>query len=103
MTVTTLTRFKVKPGAMEEAIAMAKRSKAIFEKLGATEARLGSIYTGMWAGQLVFSVRYSDWDSYGGVQAAARQDPEYQSLMAEFQAGSVGELEGRSIIDGIDL
>ncbi len=103
MSIPTLTRFKVNPGGMEEAIAFSKRAKAVFERLGAEYARLGTIYSGTWASQLILAVRYSDWETYGGVQAAARQDPEYQSLMAELQAGSVGELEGRSIIDGIDL
>ena len=38
MSITTLTRFKVNPGGMEEAIANSKRAKAVFERLGAEYA-----------------------------------------------------------------
>ena len=102
MSITTLTRFKVNPGGMEEAIANSKRAKAVFERLGAEYARLGTIYSGTWAGQLLLAVRYPDWETYGSVQAAARQDSEYQSLMSEVMNSSAGEIQGRSIIEGID-
>jgi hypothetical protein len=98
MAVTVVTRFS--GGDREKFLAIAKKAKPIFEKLGA-DVRVGHIFTGPHAGQWVATARYADWESFGKAAELIMRDAAYHQLVAEMMASF--KLEDRTIISAIDL
>jgi hypothetical protein len=100
MTVTVVSRWTT-PN-VPASTALAKRSKAIWLKHGAQDARLNQVFTGQFAGQHVFVVVHADMAAYGKTQIAANASPEMQQLVAENQTlGAM--LQEREILVGVDL
>ena len=99
MPIVQFTRFKTdKP---DELVQIVRRAKKIFEKHGAEFLRLSRFHTGPWAGELLVTTRYSNWEVYGKVQEAVANDPEFAQVQADGM--KIAQLEGRNIAVGIDL
>ncbi|MCP3388379.1 hypothetical protein NLM27_06230 [Bradyrhizobium sp. CCGB12] len=99
MPIVQFTRFKTdKP---EEMVKIVRQAKKIFEKHGAEFLRLSRFHTGQWAGELLVSTRYSNWEVYGKVQEAVANDPEFAQLQADGM--KIAQLQGRNIAVSIDL
>ena len=99
MPIVQFTRFKTdKP---EEMIKIVRQAKKIFEKHGAEFLRLSRFHTGQWAGELLVTTRYSNWEVYGKVQEAVSKDAEFAQLQADGM--KIAELQGRNIAVSIDL
>jgi hypothetical protein len=99
MPIVQFTRFKTdKP---EEMIQVVRQAKKIFEKHGAEFLRLSRFHTGPWAGELLVTTRYSNWEVYGKVQEAVAKDPEFAQVYANGM--KVAELTSRNIAVSIDL
>lgn len=99
MTITSVTHWK--GGKHDDMLQAARKAKAIHEKHGADDFRLGKAHAGPNAGQWVAVSYFRNWESYGKVQEALARDSEYQALLA--QVGSMAELTARSLVVGIDL
>jgi hypothetical protein len=99
MPIVQFTRFKTdKPEDMTKIVRQAKK---IFEKHGAEFLRLSRFHTGPWAGELLVTTRYANWEVYGKVQEAVAKDPEFAQVMAD--GLKIAELQGRNIAVSIDL
>ncbi|OAF07374.1 hypothetical protein [Bradyrhizobium neotropicale] len=99
MPIVQFTRFKTdKPEEMAKIVSQAKK---IFEKHGAEFLRLSRFHTGHWAGELLVTTRYANWEVYGKVQEAVAKDPEFAQVLAEGM--KISELQGRNIAVSIDL
>mgnify|MGYP003947594561 CR=1 FL=1 len=99
MPIVQFTRFKTdKP---EEMIKIVRQAKKIFEKHGAEFLRLSRFHTGQWAGELLVTTRYSNWEVYGKVQEAVANDPEFAQVQADGM--KISQLQGRNIAVSIDL
>ena len=99
MPIVQFTRFKTdKP---EEMIRTVRQVKKIFEKHGAEFLRLSRFHTGTWAGELLVTTRYANWEVYGKVQEAVAKDAEFAQLQADGM--KIAELQGRNIAVSIDL
>ncbi len=99
MSITVLSRWS--SASRDDVVRVAGKVRPIVEKHGAEYIRLGQAYSGAYAGQFIVSMRYADWETYGKAMQAMSNDPAFQEAYAE--ALSVGQLEGRSIIVGIDI
>ncbi|MBR0821827.1 hypothetical protein [Bradyrhizobium liaoningense] len=99
MPIVQFARFKTdKP---EDMVKIVRQAKKIFEKHGAEFLRLSRFHTGQWAGELLVSTRYANWEVYGKVQEAVANDPEFAQVQAEGM--KIAELKGRNIAVSIDL
>ena len=99
MPIVQFTRFKTdKP---EEMVKIVRQAKKIFEKHGAEFLRLSRFHTGQWAGELLVSTRYSNWEVYGKVQEAVANDPEFAQLQSDGM--KIAQLQARNIAVSIDL
>ncbi|KGT75025.1 hypothetical protein JEY40_24175 [Bradyrhizobium japonicum] len=99
MPIVQFTRFKT--DKVEETVQIIRQAKKIFEKHGAEFLRLSRFHTGHWAGELLVTTRYSNWEVYGKVQEAVSKDPEFAQLQADGM--KIAELQGRNIAVSIDL
>ncbi|MGK7057467.1 hypothetical protein AB4853_13400 [Bradyrhizobium sp. 1050_B9_N1_2] len=99
MPIVQFTRFKT--DKVEETVQIIRQAKRIFEKHGAEFLRLSRFHTGHWAGELLVTTRYSNWEVYGKVQEAVAKDPEFAQLQADGM--KIAELQGRNIAVSIDL
>jgi hypothetical protein len=99
MPIVQFTRFKT--DKVEETVQIIRQAKKIFEKHGAEFLRLSRFHTGHWAGVLLVTTRYSNWEVYGKVQEAVAKDPEFAQLQADGM--KIAELQGRNIAVSIDL
>jgi len=99
MPIVQFTRFKTDKA--EEMIQIIRQAKKIFEKNGAEFLRLSRFHTGAWAGELLVTTRYSNWEVYGKVQEAVAKDPEFARIQADGM--KIAELQGRNIAVSIDL
>ncbi|CUU18158.1 hypothetical protein ABIB94_001939 [Bradyrhizobium sp. JR7.2] len=99
MPIVQFTRFKT--DKVEETVQIIRQAKKIFEKHGAEFLRLSRFHTGHWAGELLVTTRYSNWEVYGKVQEAVAKDPEFAQLQADGM--KIAELQGRNIAVSIDL
>jgi hypothetical protein len=99
MPIVQFTRFKTdKPDDM---IRIVRQAKKIFEKHGAEFLRLSRFHTGVWAGELLVTTRYANWEVYGKVQEAVAKDPEFAQVWAD--GTKISQLQGRNIAVSIDL
>ncbi|MGY3237687.1 hypothetical protein ACVWZ4_001646 [Bradyrhizobium sp. USDA 4472] len=99
MPIVQFTRFKTeKPEDMTRVVRQAKK---IFEKHGAEFLRLSRFHTGPWAGELLVTTRYANWEVYGKVQEAVSKDAEFAQVYAD--GLKIAELTGRNIAVSIDL
>jgi hypothetical protein len=57
-------------GTPNDVVPLVKEWKEILEKNGAESVRLSRFFTGPFAGQWLFVVRYSDWAAYARYQDA---------------------------------
>ena len=99
MPIVQFTRFKT--DKVEETVQIIRHAKKIFEKHGAEFLRLSRFHTGPWAGELLVTTRYSNWEVYGKVQEAVSKDAEFAQLQADGM--KIAELQGRNIAVSIDL
>jgi len=99
MPIVQFTRFKTDKA--EEMVRIVGQAKKIFEKHGAEFLRLSRFYTGSWAGELLVTTRYANWEVYGKVQEAVAKDPEFAQVQANGM--KIAELQGRNIAVSIDL
>ncbi|AHY50179.1 hypothetical protein [Bradyrhizobium japonicum] len=99
MPIVQFTRFKT--DKVEETVQIIRQAKKIFEKHGAEFLRLSRFHTGHWAGELLVTTRYSNWEVYGKVQEAVSKDPEFAQLQADGM--KIAELQGRNVAVSIDL
>ncbi len=99
MSVTVLSRWS--GASRDDVVRVAAKVKPVVEGHGAEYMRMGQAYSGAYAGQFIVVMRYADWETYGKAMDAMSNDPAFQEAYAE--ALSVGQLEGRSIITGIDI
>ncbi|MET3995429.1 MULTISPECIES: hypothetical protein [unclassified Bradyrhizobium] len=99
MPIVQFTRFKTEK--VEETVQIIRQAKKIFEKHGAEFLRLSRFHTGPWAGELLVTTRYSNWEVYGKVQEAVSKDAEFAQLQADGM--KIAELQGRNIAVSIDL
>jgi hypothetical protein len=99
MPIVQFTRFKT--DKVEETVQIIRQAKKIFEKHGAEFLRLSRFHPGHWAGELLVTTRYSNWEVYGKVQEAVAKDPEFAQLQADGM--KIAELQGRNIAVSIDL
>lgn len=99
MSITVLSRWT--SASRDEVARVASKARPVVEGHGAEYMRLGQAYSGPFAGQFIVAMRYADWETYGKAMQAMSNDPAFQEAYAE--ALSVGQLEGRSIIVGIDI
>ena len=99
MPIVQFARFKT--DKTEEMVQIIKRAKKIFEKHGAEFLRLSRFHTGAWAGELLVTTRYANWEVYGKVQEAVAKDPEFAQVQAEGM--KIAQLQGRNIAVSIDL
>lgn len=99
MPIVQFTRFKT--DKVEETVQIIRQAKKILEKHGAEFLRLSRFHTGHWAGELLVTTRYSNWEVYGKVQEAVAKDPEFAQLQADGM--KIAELQGRNIAVSIDL
>ncbi|MEK9278399.1 MULTISPECIES: hypothetical protein [unclassified Bradyrhizobium] len=99
MPIVQFTRFKTDKA--EEMVQIVGQAKKIFEKHGAEFLRLSRFHTGQWAGQLLVTTRYANWEVYGKVQEAVAKDPEFAQVLANGM--KISELQGRNIAVSIDL
>ncbi|MEY9397657.1 hypothetical protein ABIF66_008463 [Bradyrhizobium japonicum] len=99
MPIVQFTRFKT--DKVEATVQIIRQAKKIFEKHGAEFLRLSRFHTGPWAGELLVTTRYSNWEVYGKVQEAVSKDAEFAQLQADGM--KIAELQGRNIAVSIDL
>ncbi|AMA59441.1 hypothetical protein [Bradyrhizobium sp. CCGE-LA001] len=99
MPIVQFTRFKTDKA--EEMTGIVRQAKKIFEKHGAEFLRLARFHTGPWAGELLVSTRYANWEVYGRVQEAVSKDPEFAQIQADGM--KIAQLTGRNIAVSIDL
>ncbi|QIO33699.1 hypothetical protein [Bradyrhizobium sp. 1(2017)] len=99
MPIVQFTRFKT--DKVEEMVQIIRQAKKIFEKHGAEFLRLSRFHTGPWAGELLVSTRYANWEVYGKVQEAVAKDPEFAQVQAEGM--KIAQLQARNIAVSIDL
>jgi hypothetical protein len=99
MTVTSVLLWENDDGLTEEGIASAKKAKAIMEKYGGQNMRMGRILTGDNTGKWIFSTTFDNMEAYGKAMDASSNDPEFQALMAS----APGRLISRTIVAGFDL
>jgi hypothetical protein len=99
MPIVQFARFKT--DKVEEMVQIIRQAKKIFEKHGAEFLRLSRFHTGSWAGELLVTTRYSNWEVYGKVQEAVAKDPEFAQVQAEGM--KIAELQGRNIAVSIEL
>ena len=99
MSIVQFARFK--SNNAEQVIENARVAKKIFEKHGAEFLRLSRFHTGVWAGELLVTTRYANWEVYGKVQEAVAKDPEFAQVWAD--GTKISQLQGRNIAVSIDL
>ena len=99
MPIVQFSRFKTDKA--EEMIRVIRQAKKIFEKHGAEFLRLSRFHTGPWAGDLLVTTRYANWEVYGKVQEAVSKDPEFAQVQADGM--QIAELQSRNIAISIDL
>ena len=99
MSITVLSRWST--DNRDDFIRVASKARPIAEEHGAEYMRLGQVYSGPFAGLYIVVIRYADWETYGKAMQSMSNDPAYQEVYAE--ATTVGKLEGRGIIVGIDI
>ncbi|MBR0739531.1 hypothetical protein JQ581_21600 [Bradyrhizobium liaoningense] len=99
MPIVQFTRFKT--DKVEEMVQIIRQAKKIFEKHGAEFLRLSRFHTGPWAGELLVSTRYANWEVYGKVQEAVAKDPEFAQVQANGM--KIAQLQARNIAVSIDL
>jgi hypothetical protein len=99
MSITQFTRYTSSKG--DQLTKAAKEAKAIVEKHGAESFRLSKFYTGPWTGQWTVMIRYSDWETYGKVQAALAKDAAFAKLLAH--VATISELMSRNLTIDVDL
>ena len=100
MSVTVVTRWTTPNVAASTNIA--KRSRAIFMKHGARDARLSQIFTGPYTGQWLFAVAYADMATYAKVSAAVTASAAMKKLQADnMKVGAV--MQEREILVGVDI
>ena len=103
MTVTSISRWQVAPGKMDEVVGYGRRGKEVALKHGAEEFRMAQVHAGAFAGQVMAVIRCADWASYGKMMQGLGADPVYQDLLISITASGTAEITGRSIVVGIDL
>ena len=99
MSVVVLTRYS--GGAWEDISKVGKEAKRILEGHGASSWRIAQVHSGAYTGQWVAMVEFADWEAYGKAMQALLADSEYQKLIAK--ASTIGELEGRGILNVMDV
>jgi hypothetical protein len=78
---------RVKPGRMEDHLAMGVEVVKLFERLGAESPRLAmAIATGEPAGTFTFSAEYASGEAWGEVGDAINADAEFQAFVARVSA-----------------
>jgi len=92
---------RLKTDKAEEMVRVVKQAKKIFEKHGAEFLRLSRFHTGPWAGDLLVTTRYANWEVYGKVQEAVAKDPEFAQVQADGM--QIAQLQSRNIAVSIDL
>lgn len=98
MAVTVVTRWSTPNVAASTELA--KRSKALWVRHGALDARLSQIFTGQFTGQYIYAVVYADMAAYA--KALAGAGAELQQLIADnVKLGAV--LQEREILVGVDI
>jgi hypothetical protein len=88
-------------GEREAMVALAKKAKAIFEKVGAEWVRLNQFHTGPHTGQWLVAIRYPDWTTYGKASEALASDAAFQKFLEE--VGAISELVERTVLVSTDL
>ncbi len=81
MPIVVLSRWS--GASRDDMVRIAGKIKPLCEKHGAEYMRLGQSYSGDYAGQYVFSLRYADWETYGKAMQAMSNDAELQAAYAE--------------------
>jgi len=97
MPLTVLSRWAC---AREQVERIATNVRPILNHHGA-DLRVGSIFSGRYAGQLLASIRYPDWERLGRTMHAMESHTEYQRALAE--ADRLCELQSRSIVIDFEL
>jgi hypothetical protein len=78
---------RVKPGRMEDHLAMAVEVVKLFDRLGAKNPRLAmAVATGEPAGTFTFSTEYPNAEAWGEVADSINADAEFQAFVARVSA-----------------
>ncbi len=100
MTVSVVTRWIAPNVAASTDIA--KRSRALWMKNGAKDARLNQIFTGPYTGQWLFVVMHADMAAYAKTSAAMAGSADMKKLQAE-QVKAGGVMQERELLVGTDI
>ncbi len=65
-----------------------KEAAAVWKKHGAVSLRIGSFYTGAYAGQNVVVITFPDWATYGRAMQAVSDDADYKRIIGEIDKTS---------------
>ena len=90
-----------KGGTRDDMVEAAKPLKSWWTSHGVQDMTLSRVIAGSDANHWVAVVTWNDWEAYGRGMAAAMADPEFQSILAAFDAFS--EVTGRRLLSSIDL
>lgn len=78
---------RVKPGRMEDHLAMGVEAVKLFERLGARNVRLAmAVATGEPGGTFTFSSEYESGEAWGEVGDAINNDAEFQAFVSRVSA-----------------
>ena len=102
MTVVTVYTFTVKPDGYEAWLAVARKSKPLWERLGAKNIRfLAGLVAGGQTGSMAFSFEADDFSAYGAVVDRFLADPEGLALMGSLNtsASPIGPYQNTLWVD----
>jgi hypothetical protein len=103
MAVVSVSTVSVKEDRFEDAVADARKVKAIFEKVGAKDVRLlAALVAGEATGSLAFTYEADDFASQGAVQDKFLADPEAMALNARVNTAA-GPISGFQITLWVDV
>lgn len=82
-------------------LTLAREAAPLLKKHGAVSVRIGYGFAGDYMGQVVASITFPDWESYGRALQSLTADPDYHRVLAE--AAKTFELLDRSIVVGEEI
>ena len=102
--IMTFSRWNLRdsnPTNVQSLANLARESRTLFQKYGATGFSACQLQTGQHAGQYVTIVTYPNWEAFGAAMNGIQRDEVYTKLQGDIQ--QIATLDGRSISSEIAL
>lgn len=102
--IMTFSRWNLRdqnPTNIQKLTDLARESRTLFQKYGATNFNACRVETGQHAGQYVTVISFPNWETYGQAMNHIQQDEVYTKLQSDVQ--QIAKLDGRTIISEISL